>query len=163
MNATKIGWIGLGKMGVPMSQSLIQAGFSVTVYNRTKEKQERLKASGADVASTPGALIRQSDIVFIMVTDDKAIIDIFKGENGLLSAGASDKIIINMSTVSPAVSKEMAALCGEQGNHYLDAPVSGSVKQAQDGQLRVPVDTRALDELRSTLTEQMLSLSPSKK
>jgi len=87
------------------------------------------------VASTPGALIQLSDIVFIMVTDDKAIVDVFKGENGLLSAGASDKIIINMSTVSPAISKEMFALCEEQGNHYLDAPVSGSVKQAQEGQL----------------------------
>lgn len=139
MNTTKIGWIGLGKMGVPMSQSLIKAGFSVTVYNRNKEKEESLKASGAEGASTPATLIQQSDMVFIMVTDDKAISDIFKGENGLLSASASDKIIINMSTVSPAISKEMFALCEEQGNHYLDAPVSGSVKQAQEGQLVIMV------------------------
>ena len=135
MNTTKIGWIGLGKMGVPMSQSLINAGFPVTVYNRSKQKEAGLKAGGAGVAPTPADLIQQADIVIIMVTDDKAIHDIFKGANGLLSAGASGKIIINMSTVSPAISKEMAEACMQQGNHYLDAPVSGSVKQAQEAQL----------------------------
>jgi 3-hydroxyisobutyrate dehydrogenase len=139
MNTTKIGWIGLGKMGIPMSQSLIKAGFRVTVYNRSKEKEDSLKASGAGVALTPAALIQQSDMVIIMVTDDKAINDIFRGENGLLGAGASGKVIINMSTVSPAISKEMAAACEEQGNHYLDAPVSGSVKQADEAQLVIMV------------------------
>jgi 3-hydroxyisobutyrate dehydrogenase len=135
MNTTKIGWVGLGKMGVPMSQSLIKAGYPVTVYNRSKEKEESLKASGAGVASTPADLIKQTEVVIIMVTDDKAINDIFKGDNGLLNAATSGKIIINMSTVSPAVSKQMAAACKQQGNHYLDAPVSGSVKQAQEATL----------------------------
>jgi 3-hydroxyisobutyrate dehydrogenase len=135
MNTTKIGWIGLGNMGIPMSQSLIKAGFPVIVYNRTKAKEDHLKASGASVALTPAALIQQADVVILMVTNDKAIDDIFRGNNGLLAAGASGKVIINMSTVSPAISKEMAAACAEQGNQYLDAPVSGSVKQAQDAQL----------------------------
>ncbi len=135
MNTTKIGWIGLGKMGVPMAQSLINAGFPVIVYNRSKEKEAGLIASGAGVASTPAALIQQADVVIIMITDDKAIHDIFKGDNGLLGAGTSGKTIINMSTVSPAISKEMAALCKQQGNNYLDAPVSGSVKQAREAQL----------------------------
>jgi 3-hydroxyisobutyrate dehydrogenase len=135
MNTTKIGWIGLGKMGIPMSQSLIKAGFPVIVYNRSKEKEESLIASGAGVASTPAALIQQAEVVILMVTDDKAIKDIFKGDNGLLGAGISGKIIVNMSTVSPAISKEMAAVCEQQGNQYLDAPVSGSVKQAQEAQL----------------------------
>jgi 3-hydroxyisobutyrate dehydrogenase len=135
MSTTKIGWIGLGKMGIPMSQSLIKAGFPVTVYNRSKQKEEALTASGAAVASTPAALIQQADVIILMVTDDQAIHDIFKGDNGLLGAGASRKIIINMSSVSPAISKQMAAACAQQGNHYLDAPVSGSVKQAQEAQL----------------------------
>ncbi len=135
MSKTKIGWIGLGKMGIPMSQSLIKAGYPVIVFNRSKEKEERLKASGASVASTPAAMIQQAEVIIIMVTDDKAIDDIFKGDNGLLGAGTSGKIVINMSTVSPAISREMAAACGQQGNHYLDAPVSGSVKQAEEAQL----------------------------
>lgn len=139
MNTTKIGWIGLGKMGIPMSQQLIKAGYPVTVYNRSKEKEASFKSQGIATAASPALLLPASDIVIIMVSDDKAINDIFQGENGLLSAKTSGKIIINMSTVSPAISKEMAALCEQQGNHYLDAPVSGSVKQAEEGQLVIMV------------------------
>jgi 3-hydroxyisobutyrate dehydrogenase len=135
MNTTKIGWIGLGTMGIPMSQQLVTAGYPVTVYNRSKEKEEALKQQGAGTASTPAELLQQTDVVIIMVTDDNAIREIFNGENGLLSAGTNGKIIINMSTVSPTISKEMADLCSKQGNHYLDAPVSGSVKQAETAQL----------------------------
>ena len=135
MNTTKIGWIGLGLMGIPMSQQLIKAGYPVTVYNRNKDKETTLKEQGADTASTPAVLINKSDVVIIMVTDDNAIQEIFSGENGVLKANTSGKLIINMSTVSPAISKQMAALCKEQGNHYLDAPVSGSVKQAETAAL----------------------------
>ena len=142
MNTTKIGWIGLGKMGIPMSQQLIKAGYPVTVYNRSKEKEASFKSQGIATADSPALLLPASDIVIIMVSDDKAINDIFQGENGLLSAKTSGKIIINMSTVSPAISKEMAALCQQQGNHYLDAPVSGSVKQAEEGQLVIMVGSK---------------------
>jgi 3-hydroxyisobutyrate dehydrogenase len=135
MNTKKIGWIGLGNMGIPMSQQLIKAGYPVTVYNRSKEKEASLKATGVAIASSPNELIQQTDIVFIMVSNDEAISEIFNGDSGLLSAKTTGKIIINMSTVSPGISKQMAALCREQGNDYLDAPVSGSVKQAQEGQL----------------------------
>ncbi|MEN0056061.1 MAG: NAD(P)-dependent oxidoreductase [Mucilaginibacter sp.] len=139
MSTKKIGWIGLGTMGVPMSQQLIKAGYPVTVYNRNKEKEESLKASGAMTAATPQELIQQTDVVFIMVSNDEAINDIFNGAEGLLSANASGKVIVNMSTVSPGISKQMAALVREQGSDYLDAPVSGSVKQAQDGILVIMV------------------------
>ena len=135
MSTTKIGWIGLGTMGNPMSQQLIKAGYAVTVYNRTKEKEDAIKAQGATTAPSPSALIQQTDVVIIMVSDDKAIKDIFYGDDGLLGAKISGKVIINMSTVSPAISKEVGAKCLEQGNHYLDAPVSGSVKQAEEAQL----------------------------
>lgn len=135
MSNTTIGWIGLGKMGIPMSGQLIKAGFPVTVFNRSKDKEENLKNMGATIASTPAELIQQTEIIIIMVSDDKAIEAIFSGEQGLLSAGTSDKIIINMSTVSPQISRKMANLCKIQGNNYLDAPVSGSVKQAEEGQL----------------------------
>jgi 3-hydroxyisobutyrate dehydrogenase len=143
MNTKKIGWIGLGNMGIPMSQQLIKAGYPVTVYNRSKEKETSLKAMGAAIASSPNELIQQTDIVFIMVSNDEAISEIFNGDGGLLGAKASGKIIINMSTVSPDISKQMAALCREQGNDYLDAPVSGSVKQAEEGQLVIMVGGEA--------------------
>jgi 3-hydroxyisobutyrate dehydrogenase len=138
MDTTKIGWIGwigLGRMGTPMSKQLIRAGYHVTVYNRSKAKEEALKLIGATAVSSPRDLMQQSDVIIIMVSDDPAITEIFLADEGLLSIKTTGKIIINMSTVSPAISKEMASLCGQQGNHYLDAPVAGSVKQAEDGQL----------------------------
>jgi len=139
MDTTKIGWIGLGRMGTPMSTQLIKAGYQVTVYNRTKPTEEALKSIGATAVSSPRQLIQQSDVIILMVSDDPAITDLFLADEGLLSIKTTGKIIINMSTVSPAISKTMAFLCGQQGNHYLDAPVSGSVNQAEDGQLVIMV------------------------
>jgi 3-hydroxyisobutyrate dehydrogenase len=137
MNTTKIGFIGLGKMGIPMTHQLLKAGYPLTVYNRSKDKEESLKAQGVSTAPTPAALMEQTEVIIIMVSDDYAIREIFTGAGGLLGkkTNTNGKIIINMSTVSPDISKEMAALCGQEGNHYLDAPVSGSVKQAEEGQL----------------------------
>lgn len=131
----KIGWIGLGAMGIPMSENLIGAGYSLFVYNRTASKTERLVKAGAERVNVPGDLTRKSDIVFIMVADDDAVREVFSGENGLLTAGLSGKTYINMSTVSPDISIEMEQKCQEQGSHYLDAPVSGSVKQATEATL----------------------------
>lgn len=134
---TKIGWIGLGKMGIPLSIRLINAGYPLTVYNRTQGKEELLVSKGAFVAASPSDLMKQSDMIVMMVSDDQAVRAIFSEPEGLLNSGASGKIIINMSTVSSGVSIEMAALCKLRGNHYLDAPVSGSVKQAESGALVV--------------------------
>lgn len=139
MNTTKIGWIGLGNMGIPMAQQLINAAYQVMVYNRSKAKEHALKEMGATLAITPAKLIEQTDVVVIMVSDDEAINQVFTGENGLLAASVTGKIIVNMSTVSPGISKRMADACAEKGNQYLDAPVSGSVKQAETGQLIIMV------------------------
>lgn len=135
MNAAKIGWIGLGKMGNPMSTQLIKAGHPLAIYNRTREKEASLLQMGATPVSTPAELIRQVDIVILMVSDDSAVKEIFTATDGLISATTSAKLIINMSTVSPSISRQMAVECSRQQNHYLDAPVSGSVKQAEDAQL----------------------------
>ncbi|TWR28343.1 NAD(P)-dependent oxidoreductase [Mucilaginibacter achroorhodeus] len=139
MNTMKIGWIGLGLMGTPMSQQLLKAGYPLTVYNRSKDKEAGLKEQGANTASSPEELLGQSDIIIIMVTDDKAIRSVFEGEDGLLAGEGDGKVIINMSTVSPAISKEMAQQCMAHGLSYLDAPVSGSVKQAETAQLVIMV------------------------
>lgn len=153
MNTTKIGWIGLGLMGNPMSQQLLKAGYPLNVYNRNKDKEAALKEQGAGTASTPKELLQQTEVVIIMVTDDKAIRDIIEGEDGLLAAGGDDKIIINMSTVSPAISKEMAQLCKENGLNYLDAPVSGSVKQAETAQLVIMAggDAKVFEKVKPVL------------
>ncbi|WP_039867059.1 NAD(P)-dependent oxidoreductase [Pedobacter sp. BAL39] len=139
MKNTRAGWIGLGNMGVPMAGQVLNKGYSLTVYNRTLSKTEPLVAQGAKVAGTPGELIAATDIVFLMVSDDHAVASLFEGADGLLSKELHGKVIVNMSTVSPAISIKMAAACSAVGIEYLDAPVSGSVKQATDGQLVIMV------------------------
>ncbi len=135
MNKQNIGWIGLGKMGIPMAQNLINEGYQLNVYNRTKGKAGLWLDKGVKEAQSPAELLKESDVVILMVSDDSAIDEIFTSENGLLSATEKGKIIVNMSTVSPAISKGMAHFCKINGNSYIDAPVSGSVKQATEGTL----------------------------
>lgn len=135
MNNTKIGFIGLGKMGIPMAQNLINAGYELFVYNRSIAKADSLIAEGAKLINTPADLMQQCEVVILMVADDKATNDIINGENGLIDSASAGKIIINMSTVSPAISKEMTSLLAQKNTFYIDAPVSGSLKQAIEGSL----------------------------
>jgi 3-hydroxyisobutyrate dehydrogenase len=131
----KIGWIGLGIMGTPMATHLLKAGYPVSVYNRNRAKEKPLVDLGATTARSPEQLLAGTDTVFLMVTDDKAIAEIFNGDEGLASSLTAGKRIINMSTVSPGISRQMAALCTQKGAAYIDAPVSGSLKQAQEASL----------------------------
>lgn len=140
-NTVKIGFIGLGNMGIPMAAQLLKAGYPVLVYNRNKSKEQELVNAGADKASSPIDIMKRSDVIITMITDDQAVIDIYTGENGLLTHNLTGKYIINMSTVSPEISRKMAASCTASQNHYIDAPVSGSVKQAQEGQLVIMAGT----------------------
>ena len=132
---TKIGWIGLGAMGKLMAQNLINAGYNLTVYNRTRSKEKALVEMGASTASTPSEVLDSSDVVFLMVADDNSTEKVFTEKGGLLSSKATGKIIVNMSTVSPSISQQMARKCLDKGSHYLDAPVSGSIKQATEATL----------------------------
>ncbi|RYD77448.1 MAG: NAD(P)-dependent oxidoreductase [Sphingobacteriales bacterium] len=153
MDQKTIGWIGLGNMGIPMATQLLNAGYKVSIYNRSKDKEALLQRLGATPSATPKALVNSSDIVFIMVSDDAAINQLFKGDDGLLADDSQGKTIINMSTVSPGISQEMAKLCSEKGNYYLDAPVSGSVKQAETGTLVIMAggDVNAFENVKPVL------------
>lgn len=135
MSKEKIGWIGLGNMGNPMVKNLLKANYEVTVYNRTKDKEQELINLGATSAKSPQELIKNCDIVFTMLTNDDAVKEVFLNENGLLSEPVTGKLIINMSTISPETSKYLATISGKHQIDFLDAPVSGSVKPAQDGTL----------------------------
>jgi len=106
---------------------------SVNRYNRNKEKVKALEIAGAMTASSPAELIQQTEVILIMVSNDRQSEKFLRVTLALLNAKTTGKVIINMSTVSPGISKEMASLCKEQHSHYLDAPVSGSVKQAEGG------------------------------
>ena len=139
MNKQKIGWIGLGNMGNPMVKNLLKANYEVTVYNRTKEKEQELLDLDATSAVSPEELIKKCDIVFTMLTNDDAVKDVFQNETGLLSKPETGKLIINMSTISPETSKYLAEISNEHQIGFLEAPVSGSVKPAQDGTLIILV------------------------
>lgn len=140
MKKQRIGWIGLGNMGTPMALNLLKAGFDVTVYNRTEGKEQPLQAMGAKHAATIHELVNGSDVIITMVSDDIAVKSIFEGDGGILSCcNLNRKLAIDMSTVSPDTTKYLAGKASEVGLAYLDAPVSGSVKPAQDGQLVILV------------------------
>lgn len=134
-----IGWIGLGNMGVPMASNLIRAGFEVYVYNRTKSKAEPLLEMGAHFVDQPEQLYRTCDIVITMVSDDQAVKEIYTGANSFLQTATPGKIAIDMSTVSPDTSKALAQACAKRGVSFLDAPVSGSVQPAKEGNLIIMV------------------------
>jgi len=140
MEKQRIGWIGLGNMGMPMAQNLLKAGFDITVYNRTECKAEPLVAQGAQLALSIQELVSNSDVIITMVSDDVAIRSVYEQPNGIFHCtGLGGKLAIDMSTVSPDTTKHLAQKAASLGMAYLDAPVSGSVKPAQEGQLVILV------------------------
>lgn len=124
-------------MGTPIVKNLLKAGYAVRVYNRTAGKDAEVVDAGARVAESMEQLMTQCDVVFTMVSDDAAVKEVFEGKGGLLTHGHSGKLIIDMSTVSPDTSRYLSALCEGKDIRFLEAPVSGSVKPAQDGTLIV--------------------------
>ncbi|USG64736.1 NAD(P)-dependent oxidoreductase [Brevibacillus ruminantium] len=135
----KIGWIGLGNMGIPMASNLLAAGYEVQVWNRTPEKAEPLISLGATYVDTIDKLVANSDVIFTMVSDDEAVKAIYTGSNGLLSANVQGKLAVDMSTISPETSRFLAESCKSAGLRFLDAPVSGSVGPAKEGKLVIMV------------------------
>lgn len=135
MNNIKLGWAGLGNMGVPMVKNLLKAGFPVQVYNRTRSKEEDVLEAGAISAADLSALAADNDIILTMVSDDEAAKQLFTAEDALLFADVAGKLFINVSTVSPETSRYLNECCQKTGAAFIEAPVSGSVKPAQDGTL----------------------------
>ena len=134
-----IGWIGLGNMGYPMAKNLLKAGYALNVYNRTASKAEGLVNDGATLASSIKDLCVESEVIITMLSDDQAVKGIFLGEGGLLNCQAEGKLVINMSTVSPRTSYELEEMSKAVGARFLEAPVSGSVKPAEDSTLLILV------------------------
>lgn len=132
-----IGWIGLGKMGVPMSLNLLKKGYSVKVYNRTREKTKALADQGAKVADTPEAASAGAEVIISMISDDAVLEAVSCGPNGAFAGAKPGAIFIDMSTVSPAASNRIAAVAKGKGIRYLRAPVSGSTALASAGTLTI--------------------------
>jgi 3-hydroxyisobutyrate dehydrogenase-like beta-hydroxyacid dehydrogenase len=137
-----LGFVGLGVMGSQMVSRLIDKGHVVTGYNRTRAKAEWLIKKGMRWADSPRAAAQSADLVFTMVTNAIALTTITEGLDGLLAGFSAGKILADMSTVSPAVSRALAAKIREKGADMVDSPVSGSVITLQEGKLTVMVGGR---------------------
>jgi 3-hydroxyisobutyrate dehydrogenase-like beta-hydroxyacid dehydrogenase len=137
-----LGFVGLGAMGSEMVSRLLDKGHAVTGYNRTKSKAQRLLDRGMQWADSPRAVAAAADFTLSMVTNSAALTQVFDGPDGMLAGLSAGKILIDMSTVSPAVSRALADRVRQKGADMVDAPVSGSVLTLQQGKLSVMVGGR---------------------
>src|SRR6266436_3597086 len=136
---THIGFVGLGAMGSRVVKRLLDAGYTVTGYNRTRPNAQWLLDAGMHWGDTPRAVAETADVTFTMVTNTHALQEVVDGHNGILAGLREGKIYIDMSTVSPSKSREVAARVAATGAHMLDVPVSGSVITLEQGNLSLMV------------------------
>lgn len=135
----KLGFVGLGAMGGRVVKRLLEAGYSVTGYNRTRERAQWLLDAGMHWGETPRAVVEASDVIFTMVTDTKALSSVMEGAQGILVGLKPGNVFIDMSTVNPAISKQLAERVAATGARMLDVPVSGSVITLEQGNLSLMV------------------------
>lgn len=148
----RVGLIGLGAMGLPMSRNLLRAGFDLAVWARRPESATELLGEGATWAETPRELAQRSDVVILMVTNSPDVQELVL-DRGLLDGAAPGTVIVDMSTIAPAVSRSLAEACSRQGVDFLDAPVSGGTQGAEAGTLTVMAGGKAeaLERVRPVL------------
>lgn len=130
-----IGFIGLGVMGEPMALNLLRAGTPLLVWNRSVDKSERLRAAGAQVADSPAAVFRQTKIVILMLANEEAIDTVLRRQSVDFSSLVAGHTVIHMGTTSPEYSRGLESELRQAGGRYVEAPVSGSRKPAEEGQL----------------------------
>jgi len=141
----KLGFIGIGLMGRPMTLRLLAAGHEVTVWNRSRDKLAAVVEKGAKPADSPAAVARAADIVMMCVTDQHSVEAILFGAEGVAHGGSPGKIIVDFSSIAPASAREFAARLAERGLGLVDAPVSGGVAGAKEGTLAIMAGGRAED------------------
>jgi 3-hydroxyisobutyrate dehydrogenase-like beta-hydroxyacid dehydrogenase len=133
----KIGWIGLGRMGIPMATRLVEAGHAVAVYNRSPDKAAELVKAGARLGSSPKDAASGAEVVFTMIADSIALEAVSLGEYGAVSGLGPSAVLIDMSTVDPASSSKVNQAVEAKGAKYLRAPVTGSTVLAKTGTLGI--------------------------
>jgi 3-hydroxyisobutyrate dehydrogenase len=135
----RLGFIGLGIMGGAMAARLLDARYPLTVHSRTRSKASRLVERGAKFVETPAAVVADSDVVFICVTDTPDVEAVIRGEDGIASRARAGLIVVDHSTISPSVTRKLAEELAREGTHLLDAPVSGGDVGARNGTLSIMV------------------------
>ena len=133
----KIGFIGLGIMGKPMCRNLMKAGYDLTVFNRSQAAVEELAAEGAGKAQSAADLASRCDVVVTMLPDSPDVKSVVLGGSGVLEGAKPGTLVIDMSSIAPAASREVAMACKAKGVRMLDAPVSGGEPKAVDGTLTI--------------------------
>ncbi|AIR87801.1 NAD(P)-dependent oxidoreductase [Pseudomonas cremoricolorata] len=149
-----LGFAGIGLMGLPMCRRLLAAGYPLTIWNRSAEKCRELVELGARSVATPAELCRHSDIVLSCLADSAAVREVMLGEQGVAEAGKAHQLLIDLSSVEPSATREMAAeLAALCGMGWIDAPVSGGVAGAEAGSLAIMVGGQAahLERVRGIL------------
>ena len=135
----RIGFIGIGLMGNHMARHLLEAGYPLMVWNRTKDKTEPLVSAGAQWAPSPKLAAEAADVVITMVTDSKASEAVICGPAGVLEGARDGLILIDMGSIAPEMSRSIAGRASEKGVRMLDAPVTGNPKVAQAGKLGIMI------------------------
>ncbi|MGE5677554.1 MAG: NAD(P)-dependent oxidoreductase [Pseudomonadota bacterium] len=131
----KVAFLGLGRMGGRMAGNLLRNGFPVVVWNRSEDKLREFEGLGAEIAATPAAAASIADITITMLSRDQAVMEVLLGKNGVIEGIEAGKLVIDCSTVAPGTSRELYHKFEQKGADFLDAPVTGSVSQAEDGTL----------------------------
>jgi 2-hydroxy-3-oxopropionate reductase len=137
MAQDRVGFIGLGVMGKPMARNLIAAGHELVVYSRTRASVDEVAGDGATAASSPREVAEQAGVVILMLPDSPQVREVLESGDGLLPGAREGSLVIDMSTISPVVTREIAAECGERGIGWVDAPVSGGDVGAREGTLSI--------------------------
>lgn len=152
-SSKRIGFIGTGVMGRSMAANLLQAGFKLAVYNRTKEKAEELVAQGATWKESPADVAASSDIVITIVGYPRDVADVYLGEQGIVRHAHRGTTVIDMTTSKPSLAKRIAEEAGRHGIYALDAPVSGGDIGAREGTLSIMVggERAAFDAVKHVL------------
>lgn len=132
----RLGFVGLGNMGLPMANRLLDAGYELSVWNRTPGKTAILEGQGARVAVDPASVASASDVVLLSVTDTSAVEAVVFGDGGIAGASSGDKVLVDTSSIEPAATRAMAQrLRDDTGMRWIDAPVSGGTIGAEQGSL----------------------------
>ena len=134
----KIGFIGIGLMGLPMAKNILKAGYNLKAFNRSKEKAEKLKEFGAKISFTIDEAVKDSDVVITMLTDDTAINEVMNSSNFLENL-KSDAVVIDMSSIKPITATKHGENLNSKNINYLDAPVSGGTIGAEEASLAIMV------------------------
>ena len=135
--AERIGFIGLGVMGKPMARNLMAAGFELVAFSRTRADVDELAGDGAAAAGSPREVAEQAATTILMLPDSPQVLEVAEGDDGLLSGAEHGALVVDMSTISPVVTREIAAECGERGIGWVDAPVSGGDIGAREATLSI--------------------------